>query len=131
MRVSFWFTGVHITQVSYEQQRRQSLCGGFDLSPVFAAANLFGTDLRSLLHHLGSEQVQRDPHPESARGKGHRRRRQRGEDVAATSQEQTHQIKHVRCLSWRTKRKLTSHRYQLTQSQTDSLSSPNPKDNRY
>lgn len=52
------------------------------LSPVCAAARCFRAGLRCLLHHLGSGQVQRDPHAKRTCGKGHGRRRQRGEDVA-------------------------------------------------
>lgn len=51
-------------------------------SPVCTAARCIRAGLRCLLHHLGSGQVQRDPHAKCTRGKRHGRRRQRGEDVA-------------------------------------------------
>lgn len=54
-------------------------------SPVCAAARCLRARLRCLLHHLGSGQVQRDPHAKRTRGKRHGRRRQRGEDVAPAS----------------------------------------------
>lgn len=40
-----------------------------NLSPVCATADLFCALLSSLLHHLGSGQVQRNPHAERTCGK--------------------------------------------------------------
>lgn len=57
-------------------------------SPVCAAARCLGAGLRCLLHHLGSGQVQRDPHAKRTCGEGHGRRRQRGEDVAPASRKE-------------------------------------------
>lgn len=54
-------------------------------SPVCAAARCLRAGLRCLLHYLGSGQVQRNPHAKRPGGKGHGRRRQRGEDVAPAS----------------------------------------------
>lgn len=52
------------------------------VSPVCAAADLLCAGLCRVLDHLSSGQVQRNPHTKCTCGKGHRRGRQRREDVA-------------------------------------------------
>lgn len=85
MLLSFSFTGFQVTPVL------QSL-----YSPVCAAADLFCAGFCRFLHHLGSDQVQRDPHTKRTRGKRHRRGCQGGEHVAPTSHEETHTGTHTK-----------------------------------
>lgn len=88
--VSLSFTGfrLHESNRSSSDFKACALCLAINLSPVCATADLFCTGLCCLLHHLGSSQVQRDPHTESTCGKGHRCWCQGREHVAPTRHEE-------------------------------------------
>lgn len=73
----------------------QSVINHYSFSPVCAAADLFCADLPSFLHHLGSGQVQRNPHTKRTCGKRHRRRSQGREHVAPTAHRMKHMKKHA------------------------------------